>query len=83
MPNKIVLKHLAREFNIDPYKLRMTLRANNISTTQGRYSWDENSPSLKTVRKLLTKLLSGSQTTTSTSPENITPSRRVAKTPNN
>ncbi len=60
----IVLKHLAREFDIDPYPLRQILRAANIPTTNGRYQWQENDPSLKTTRALLGKLISGSGAST-------------------
>lgn len=53
----IVLKHLAQEHNIDPYKLRQVLRKKWGSKETGKYkTWrweDENDPELKTIRKWL------------------------------
>lgn len=70
----IVLKHLAREFDVDPYKLRMFLRANEIPTTKGRYQWEPEDPALKKLRSLLSKRFAGSRSTTTTQPAKSTPS---------
>ncbi len=51
----IVLKHLAREFDLDPYRLRQILRAHNVKTTNGRYTWPEKSKQLAKVRLLLSQ----------------------------
>lgn len=53
----IVLKHLSREFDIDPYKLRQFLRLHNVKTHEGRYQWENDSPELIEVRQLLSKYL--------------------------
>lgn len=71
----IVLKHLAREFDVDPYKLRMFLRANEVATTKGRYQWEENDPALKKLRSLLSRRFAGSRTTTTGSQASTTPAR--------
>ena len=49
----IVLKQLAREFDMDPYKLRMTLR--NEFGVRRRWRWEEEDPDLKKVRAFLKK----------------------------
>lgn len=52
----IVLKHLSREFDIDPYRLRQILRLHKIPKNNGRYQWNENSAQLKKLRSLLGKI---------------------------
>lgn len=73
----IVLKHLAREFDIDPYKLRQTLRAHKYKPSNGRWSWEPNSTQLAEIRSKLTELFSESVAPTTTSPAPSTPSRRA------
>jgi len=51
----IVLKHLAREFDLDPYRLRQILRAHSIPTNKGRYQWSSDDPSLEPIRRILKK----------------------------
>lgn len=52
----IVLKHLARDFDIDPYALRMKLRKH--FGIRRRWRWDPDKPEdqahLEKVRKFLT-----------------------------
>lgn len=64
----VVLKHLAREFNIDPRKLRIILRQKKVPTENGRYQWSENSPKLKKLRSMLGAELSKSRESTSHNP---------------
>lgn len=58
----IVLKHLAKEFDMDPYPLRMKLRKH--FGIRRRWRWDENNPadmkSLKEVREFLGSSIAGS-----------------------
>jgi hypothetical protein len=49
----IVLKSLAREFDIDPHKLRALLRKKFDSPTGRRWKWDEKDPELKIVRETI------------------------------
>lgn len=64
----VVLKHLAREFDIEPRKLRILLRTMNIPTENGRYQWSENSPKLKKLRSKLGEQLSKSREPSTHSP---------------
>lgn len=47
----IVLKHLANEFDIDPYKLRMFLR--NTFGKRRRWRWEETDPDLPVIKKAI------------------------------
>lgn len=58
----IVLKHLAREFNIDPHKLRMILRSLNLEPKNRRWKWEEDSEQLNKVRAHLLQHIAGSFT---------------------
>lgn len=49
----VVLKHLANEYDIDPYKLRQKLRAKFGEAPGGRWRWEEKSPDLAKIRKFL------------------------------
>lgn len=49
----IVLKQLAREFDVDPYKLRMMLRTE--FGVRRRWRWEEEDQDLKKVRVFLKK----------------------------
>lgn len=60
----IKLKHLSREFDIDPYKLRAVLRQLKIKTqSNGRYTWEEGSKPLQRVKTALRNHLSSSTST--------------------
>lgn len=74
----VVLKHLAREFDIDPRKLRIMLRQMKIPTEHGRYQWSENSPKLKKLRSMLGAELSKSREPITPNP---IPSSRKRSTP--
>lgn len=50
----IVLKHLAREFGLEPAKLRRLLRAYRGKTQGGRWRWEENDQELKKIKEYLT-----------------------------
>ena len=49
----IVLKELAREFELDPYKVRMLLRTKFKRRPQQHWRWEDNDPELKVVREVL------------------------------
>ena len=50
----IVLKHLCREFNIDPAKARALLREKTgYAPTKKRWRWEEGSKELAEARKIL------------------------------
>lgn len=51
----IVLKQLAREYDIDPYKLRAILR--DEFGVRRRWRWEEDEPDLKKVRAFLKKAI--------------------------
>lgn len=51
----IVLKQLAREFDMDPYALRMKLRKQ--FGVRRRWRWEENDPQLKAARDFLRKTI--------------------------
>lgn len=54
----IVLKHLAREFKCDPYKLRCILRE-KFEPLGGRWRWaHESDPQLKEIKEHLAQRLS-------------------------
>lgn len=62
----IVLKHLAQEFDLDPYKLRKMLRPE--FGYHRRWQWEnDNDPELKRIRKFLSS--GGSSSTSRTSSE--------------
>lgn len=48
----LVLKELAREYDLDPYKFRMALRAAGLKPNGGRWKWDEDEVGLKAVRSV-------------------------------
>jgi hypothetical protein len=49
----ITLKHLAREFDLDPFKLRRMLRAEYGTTETRRWRWQEGDVELTKVRTWL------------------------------
>lgn len=53
----IVLKHLAREFQAQPRRIRMILRQNDFTPHNGRWSWKDDDPQLDQVRELLRSTL--------------------------
>ena len=51
----VVLKDLAREFDMDPHKIRLILRQ-KMGYPQGRrWRWEEGDPQLEEAKKLLSK----------------------------
>jgi hypothetical protein len=57
----IVLKHLSREFNIEPYRLRQFLRAkfphDKVDGKYRTYKWDNaNDPELLSIKDALRRL---------------------------
>lgn len=60
----IVLKHLAQEFETDPYKIRQILRAHFGHATNMRWKWEENDPNLALARQHLTSHFAGNHTKT-------------------
>lgn len=56
----VTLKHLAREFDIDPFKLRRMFRKRSGLHPKRRWRWEEGSQELKEIREWLAK--SGSKT---------------------
>ena len=53
----IVLKHLAREFQAQPRRVRMILRQNDLKPTNGRWTWEDGDPQLDQIRELLRSTL--------------------------
>ena len=51
----IVLKHLAKEFDLNPRRIRTILRDNEFTTRNSRWVWDEDDPTLVKIRDLLKK----------------------------
>jgi hypothetical protein len=49
----IVLKHLAREFNIDPFKLRRMLRDKYGDAKGRRWRWEDSDKELVRIRSYL------------------------------
>lgn len=84
MSTRIILKHLARQFQLDTYPIRHLLRSNNFTTNNGRYSWQANDPELDRARQLIRERLlpgtlsSGSQAFTTPTPTNSIPSRHAS-----
>jgi hypothetical protein len=57
MEQSITLKHLCREFDLDPYTLRQYLRKNLTSHTKHRrWKWQPDDPELTTAKKLAQQL---------------------------
>lgn len=59
----IVLKHLANEFNIDPYNLRQILRKQFGKPSSRRWRWQEDDPNLKATRDFLSHYLKSQSST--------------------
>lgn len=56
MPKAIVLKHLAKEFNMDDYPLRQILRQEFGKPKSGRWSWDDKTnKEYKAIHQFLTE----------------------------
>lgn len=78
----IVLKHLSRQYDIDPHRLRAFLRAHNVPTApNGRYQWES-------IPKSLTRLLasyqakpivSGSSTSPNLPPSTPSPQTKTSR----
>lgn len=49
----IVLKHLAKEFDLNPRRIRTILRDNEFATRNSRWVWDDDDPTLVKIRDLL------------------------------
>lgn len=52
----ITLKHLAQEFELDPYKLRQELRKNLKHKHNQRWQWEPKNPQLAQARKIAERL---------------------------
>lgn len=48
----ITLKHIAQEFELDPYKLRKKLRLNLKHSSNQRWKWDPKDPELAEAKKI-------------------------------
>lgn len=75
----VLLKHLCREFNIEPYQLRKRLRARGFIPTNRRWRWQENDPTLTDVRTYLSSSSAGA--TTSSSGSSPAPHGELSKEP--
>lgn len=54
----ITLKHICREFDLDPYPLRQKLRAAIPKRKHKRWTWEDDDPELKEVRKVAAQMKS-------------------------
>lgn len=52
----VTLKHICREFDLDPYTLRQFLRKHTTKQKHQRWKWEENDPALPNIRKLAKEL---------------------------
>lgn len=58
----ITLKHLCREFDLDPYTLRQHLRKNMPSHSKHRrWKWQPDDPELATAKTLAKELSNGTR----------------------
>lgn len=48
----ITLKHVAREYDLDPYALRQKLRSQLEHKPNQRWQWDEKDPNLSKAREI-------------------------------
>lgn len=55
----VTLKHVAREFDVAPDKLRRILRSELGLVDGRRWRWDEGSESLMEVRRIVARRLRG------------------------
>lgn len=53
---EITLKHLCREYDLDPYPLRQVLRKNMPHRKNQRWRWSEDDPDLKVARRLAAQM---------------------------
>lgn len=53
---EITLKHICREFDLDPYQLRQYLRKHTTKAKHQRWKWPDSDPSLTNIRKLAKEL---------------------------
>ena len=75
----VVLKNLSREFNINPYKLRMMLRKE--FGCHRRWSWEKEDQELKSVRDYLESYMRSISPSHKPSSPDSTPSARVSTIP--
>lgn len=52
----ITLKHICREFDLDPYPLRQKLRQKLPHKRNQRWKWKSDDPELKQVRELAAQM---------------------------
>lgn len=52
----ITLKHICREFDLDPYPLRQKLRKHLKHHRNQRWKWNPDDPQLKAVRELAAQM---------------------------
>jgi hypothetical protein len=53
---QITLKHICREFDLDPYLLRQVLRKNLPHRRNQRWKWSPDDPQLKQARALAAQM---------------------------
>ena len=53
---EITLKHICREFDLDPYQLRQYLRKHTNKQKHQRWKWPDSDPQLTNIRKLAKEL---------------------------
>lgn len=53
---EITLKHICREFDLDPYQLRQYLRKHTTKRKHERWKWPSTDPALDNIRKLAKEL---------------------------
>lgn len=53
---EITLKHICREFDLDPYPLRQYLRKHTKKQKHQRWKWSSDDPALSNIRKLAKEL---------------------------
>ena len=56
MSNLITLKHLCREFDVDPYPLRQKLRKGLEHKRNQRWQWPDDDPQLAEAREIAKQL---------------------------
>lgn len=53
---EITLKHICREFDLDPYQLRQFLRKRTTKAKHQRWKWSDTDPQLTNIRTLAKEL---------------------------
>lgn len=53
---EITLKHICREFDLDPYQLRQYLRKHTTKAKHQRWKWLPDDPTLPNIKRLAKEL---------------------------